>query len=178
MSSTSSAFPITLAGGLALGWRPTEGLMAFIAALGLLLWFRLGLQAFAVWAGLRASGPEAVVAAQILVWPISMVSTVFIDPATMPGWLGVIAEANPLSATVTAVRDLLGTPLVAGETWASEHALLLALVLPAVFILVFTPLAARALPRTVPVIADGQAPRGAYMITATPTRQTRAPTTS
>ncbi len=134
---------VTLAGGLALGWRPTNGLGSALAACALLLWFRLGLQALGVWAGLRVSGPEAVVAVQILVWPISMLSTVFVDPATMPRWLGFIAEANPLSATVTAARQLFGSPTVAGQTWLGEHALALALVVPLLLLLVFTPLAAR-----------------------------------
>ena len=51
---------------------------------------------------------------QILVWPISMLSNLFVDPATMPGWLGAIASWNPLSATASATRELFGNP-----AWAS-----------------------------------------------------------
>lgn len=141
--ATVLGLAVTLAGGLVLGWRPTTGLGAAFAALALLLWSRLGLQALALWGGLRAAGPEVVVAVQILVWPVSMLSTVFVDPATMPRWLGAIAEANPLSATVTAVRELFGSPSAPSTTWAGEHALLLAVLLPAAFVLTFTPLAAR-----------------------------------
>lgn len=133
---------VTLAGALALGWRPGSG-PSLVAALGLLLWFRLGLQAFGVWAGLRVSGPEAVAAVQILVWPVSLLSTVFVDPATMPRWLGLIAEVNPLSSTVTAVRGLLGSPAVGASSWFTEHALVLSVGWPLLLLVVFAPLAAR-----------------------------------
>ena len=53
----------------------------------------------------RAIGPEPVAAVQILVWPIRMLSITFVDPATMPTALGVIASWNPLSATSTATRE-------------------------------------------------------------------------
>jgi ABC-2 type transport system permease protein len=91
----------------------------------------------------KAAGPEAVASVQILVWPISFLSTVFLDPATMPGWLGWLAEWNPISATAEATRALFGNPTVAGTTWASEHALLLAVAWPAVLVAVSLPLAVR-----------------------------------
>jgi ABC-type multidrug transport system permease subunit len=80
---------------------------------------------------------------QILVWPLGFLSSAFVDPATMPGWLGAIAAWNPLSSTVTAVRDLFGNP--AGEQWASggwitEHSLLMATLWPALLLIVFVPL--------------------------------------
>ena len=60
--------------------------------------------------GLVAGKPEAVMAVQILVWPLGFLSNAFSDPGTMPGWLGTIAEWNPLSATVAATRELFGNP--------------------------------------------------------------------
>ena len=48
----------------------------------------------------------------------------------MPGWLGAIAEWNPLSATVAAVRELFGNPGWGGDSWAAQHALVLAVVWP------------------------------------------------
>ncbi len=135
---------VTMAAGLALGWRPGGGLVAAAAAVALLLWFRFALLWVGILVGLRAKGPEAVTAAQILVWPISLLSTVFIDPATMPPWLGTIAAWNPLSATATAVRDLFGSPAIATGAWPSEHALALAVVFPATITAALAPMAARA----------------------------------
>ena len=41
----------------------------------------------------------------------------------MPGWLGTIAEWNPLSATVAATRELFGNPGWGGDSWVAQHAL-------------------------------------------------------
>lgn len=129
--------------GLALGWR-WDTLAGALAAYLLLLWLRVALLWLGVWLGVKASGPEAVAAVQILVWPVSFLSTVFLAPATMPRWLGWLAEWNPLSATAEATRELFGNPTVAGATWASEHALLLAVTWPALLLAVSVPLAVRA----------------------------------
>ena len=61
----------------------------------------------------------------------------------MPGWLGAIAEWNPLSATVAATRELFGNPGLGGDSWADQHAVLLAVVWPLVILAVFFPLAVR-----------------------------------
>jgi ABC-2 type transport system permease protein len=129
--------------GLALGWR-WDGLAAAAAAYLLLVWLRVALLSVGVWLGLKASGPESVVAVQILVWPVGFLSTVFLDPATMPSWLGRLAEWNPLSATAEATRELFGNPTVTGTTWAADHALLLAVCWPALMLAVSAPLAVRA----------------------------------
>jgi ABC transporter DrrB family efflux protein len=128
--------------GLALGWR-WDGLAAAAAAYLLLVWLRVALLWVGLWLGLKASGPEAVVAVQILVWPAGFLSTVFLDPATMPSWLGWLAEWNPLSATAEATRELFGNPTVTGTTWAADNALLLAVLWPLLLLVVSAPLAVR-----------------------------------
>lgn len=135
---------VVTAAGLALGWRWENGIANAAAAYGLLLLLRFGLLWLGLYAGLKASGPEAVVAVQILVWPVGFLSTVFVDPATMPRWLAWLAEWNPLSATANAARELFGNPGVRGGTWPAEHAALLAVAGPLLLTLVFAPLAARA----------------------------------
>ena len=50
---------------------------------------------------------------------------------------------NPLSATVTAIRDLFGNPGLAGESWVSQHALPLAIAWPVLIVAVFLPLSVR-----------------------------------
>lgn len=125
---------------LGLGWRPS-GVLEFVAAMGLLLLFRFALLWVGVSLGLAAGSTEMVMAVQILIWPVSFLSSVFVAPSTMPGWLAVVAEWNPLSATATAVRTLLGAPLEQGG-WATVNALGLAVAWPVVLTLVFLPLAA------------------------------------
>lgn len=135
---------VLMATGLILGWRWQDGAAAAVAAVGLLLLLRWSLLWAGIHAGLVAPGPETVAAVQILVWPVSMLSNIFVDPATMPGWLGTIASWNPLSATATATRELFGNPTWASATWVNEHALPLAIGWPVLITAVFAPLAVRA----------------------------------
>lgn len=135
---------VVSAAGLALGWRPGAGLGAALLAYGLLLWLRFGLLWAGVWIGLKAGTPEAASAAQLAIWPVAFLSTVFVDPRTMPGWLGAIAEWNPLSATASAARTLLSPAEPAGLTIAADHPVLLAGLWPLLLVVVFIPLAVRA----------------------------------
>jgi ABC-2 type transport system permease protein len=134
---------VLIGAGLALGWRWDAGIGATAAAFGLLVLLRFGVLWVGVYLGLRVSGPEGVAAVQILVWPLGFLSSVFVDPDTMPGWLGWAAEWNPVSSTVTAVRELLGSPMGPSGSWVAGHAVLMAVVWPLVLTAVFLPLAAR-----------------------------------
>jgi ABC-2 type transport system permease protein len=129
--------------GLLVGWRAHDGLGRAAAAVGLLLLLRFSLLWLGIWLGLVARTPEAVTTAQILVWPFGFTSNAFVDPGTMPGWLGAVAEWNPLSATVAATRELFGNPGWGGDSWAAQHPVLLAVLWPVALIAIFGPLAAR-----------------------------------
>lgn len=129
--------------GLIVGWRPERGLTLTMAAIGLLLWLRLAFTWVGIYLGLLLKTPESAVAVQILVWPAGFLSSVFVSPNTMPGWLGAVASWNPLSTTATAIRDLFGNPSWNDGTWAARHAVELAVIWPAVLTLVFLPLAVR-----------------------------------
>lgn len=143
LASTALALLVVTGAGWVLGWRWTAGAGSALAAFGLLLLLAFALIWVGVTIGLRAGSPEVVSSVQILIWPVGFLSTVFLDPATMPRWLGVAAEWNPLSATANAVRELVGVPGVAGTTWAADHSMLLAVLWPVVLVAVFAPSAAR-----------------------------------
>ncbi|WP_061300763.1 ABC transporter permease [Herbidospora cretacea] len=144
MLTTVLALAVLIASGLAIGWRAHNGLAGAAAAVGLLLWLRFALLWTGIWLGLKIRNPEAVMAIQILVWPIGFLSSAITSPATMPGWLGAIADWNPLSSTAAAARELFGNPGWPNDTWAAAHAVELALVWPLVITLVFAPLSVRA----------------------------------
>ncbi len=93
--------------------------------------------------GLLVRDPQAVVAVQILVWPFAFLSSAFAAPSTMPGWVGTVAELNPISSTATAARELFANPVFAGDSWVAQHAILLAVLWPLALTAVFAPLAAR-----------------------------------
>lgn len=62
----------------------------------------------------------------------------------MPGWLGTIAEWNPLSATITATRQLFGNPGADAAGFTTDHAVLLAVLWPILITALTLPLAVRA----------------------------------
>ncbi len=134
---------LMIGAGLAVGWRPSAGVGGWAAAIGLLLLLQLTMIWLGIFLGTHVRGASAVAAAQVVEWPLMFLSSIFVSPATMPAWLAVVAEWNPLSATATAVRDLLGSPGWESTGWASDHAPLLAVLWPLALLAVFVPLAVR-----------------------------------
>jgi ABC-2 type transport system permease protein len=141
MLNAALGLVVLMACGLAIGWGWHDGALNALAAVGLLLLLRFALIWLGLYLGLMAGKPEAVMAVQILVWPLGFLSNAFSDPGTMPGWLGTIAEWNPLSATVAATRELFGNPGWGGDSWVAQHSLLMAVVWPLALTAIFFPLA-------------------------------------
>lgn len=134
---------VLLVMGVLIGWQWHNGLLPALAALGVLLWLRLAFTWIGIYLGLVVRGPEAAMKFFSLVFPLAMVADTFVPTSTMPGWLVPVAQWNPLSATVIAARELFGNPTADGSSWLAQNALLMALVWPAVLLLVFVPLAVR-----------------------------------
>lgn len=132
-----------VAAGLAMGWRWHEGFASALAAFGLLLLLRLAMLWLGIYLGLVLHNPEAVMALQILAWPLGFLSNAFVAPGTMPGWLGAAVEWNPLSATVAATRELFGNESWSSGSWLADYGIVAALAWPALGIAVFFPLSIR-----------------------------------
>lgn len=130
--------------GLLVGWSASGGVAGSLAAIGLLLLLRFAMIWVGIYLGLTVS-QEAAGLAWAPLFPLTMVANTFVAPSQMPGWLGVVADWNPLSATVTAIRQLFGNqvPELAGTSWPAQHAMLLAIVWPLLIVAVFAPLAIR-----------------------------------
>jgi len=142
MLSSVVGLVVLVTAALAIGWRPA-GPGPALAAVGLLLLLRLAFLWMGIYLGLLTRDPGAVMAVQILVWPFAFLSNAFVAASAMPGWLSTIAEWNPVAGTVTAVRELFGSPVGTGGGWATEHAMLLAVLWPAVLTAVFAVLSVR-----------------------------------
>src|ERR671918_2711150 len=94
--------------GMAMGFRPDGGVTGVLAAIGLLLVFAFGLSWIWATLGLVLRTPTSVTMVSFLVqFPLTFASNVFVDPATMPGWLRSFVEANPVSLLVDTVRGLI-----------------------------------------------------------------------
>jgi len=135
---------IVLAGlmlvGLAIGWRAHGSVAETALAVGLLLLLSLACIWAGIYLGLVMKNPESVMAVQVLVWPFSFLSNAFVAPETMPGWLGTVAEWNPMSSVVSATRELFGNPGVTGGSWVAEHPVLMAAAWSTLLIAIFFPL--------------------------------------
>ena len=117
----------------AVGLRARHGLLDAVGAFTLMLFFAWAMMWVGVVIGLLASGPGA--ANGLSLAPslfFSFVSNVYVDPAHMPAWLRVIADWNPLSVVVTAVRRLLGIALIDAPT----HVVTLEYPIPAAVLLI------------------------------------------
>jgi ABC-2 type transport system permease protein len=122
--------------GLALGFRPAGGPVGTVAALGLVVVFSFGLSWVFSVLGLLLRSPNAVMNAGFMgIFPLTFLSNVFVDPATLPGPLEAFVEVNPISVLATASRSLMaGTP----DGTAIAVSLAVAAALAAVFLPVTT----------------------------------------
>jgi ABC-2 type transport system permease protein len=141
MLQTVVVLAAVVVAGLAIGWGWDRDAADALAALGLLLLLRFAFVWIGIYLGLLLRTPEAAVAVQMLVWPVGFLSSAFAAPATMPDWLGTIAEWNPVSTTAAAARELFGNPGWGGESWIAQHSVTMAVVWPLVLSAIFFPLA-------------------------------------
>ena len=117
--------------GYLVGFRVETGLLPFLAASLLLLFFGWSLMWGAVIIGLTAPTSET---AQLMVFPIlfplTFASSAFVPVATMPGWLQGFARNQPISAAVDATRALMiggptAEPVMKTLIWSSALILVL-----------------------------------------------------
>jgi ABC-2 type transport system permease protein len=94
--------------GIILGLRPESGLVGIVLSLGIVMFFAFSLSWVWTFVGLLMEDPESVsMISGLVTFPLTFVSNVFVDPATMPALLQPIANINPVSLTTTAVRGLM-----------------------------------------------------------------------
>jgi ABC-2 type transport system permease protein len=119
--------------GLLMGYRPAGGPLGTLAAVALVLVFAFAISWIWLSLGLVLRTAQSVsIGGLVILFPVTFVSNVFVDPGTMPGWLRTVVEVNPVSHLVTACRDLMGGAPVGNEVW-------LVLAASAVLVAVFAP---------------------------------------
>jgi ABC-2 type transport system permease protein len=72
----------------------------------------------------------------LLLFPLTFVSNIFVDPATMPGWLQTVVSVNPVTHLTTASRGLMHGNVALMNVWWVLFA-------SAVIVAVFAPIALR-----------------------------------
>lgn len=105
---------VIIALGLTLGYRPGAGAVGVIGGMLLVVVFSFGLSWVFTTLGLLMRAPNAVLNAGFMgIFPLTFLSNVFVDPRTLPGWLEIFVNVNPITHLVTAVRGLMdGTATV------------------------------------------------------------------
>jgi ABC transporter DrrB family efflux protein len=104
--SNATGLLIIVVVGLAVGFRP-HSVPGLIAGLLLLLAFTLATSFLFALVGLYASSSQAVNAATFpVVFPLTFASSAFVPTATMPSWLRVFANHQPVTTVINSVRDL------------------------------------------------------------------------
>jgi ABC-2 type transport system permease protein len=125
--------------GLVLGFRPHGNALGVAAAVVLVVAFSVSLSWVWTTLALLMKSPGAVLGVtQALLYPLSLFSNIFVDPATLPGWLHAFVDVNPVTHLVTAARELM-----AGGTPSGQIAWIL--IACAVLTAVFAPLSVRLL---------------------------------
>ena len=100
---------VMLIAGSIVGWRFHAGLGNFLLGVLLLLVTAWCFSWVMVLLGVTVPNPQSLQSiSTVVVLPVSFVSNAFVPSETLPDWLRMIAEWNPLSSLVQAVRTLFG----------------------------------------------------------------------
>jgi ABC-2 type transport system permease protein len=131
--------------GLAIGWRISGGFFEAIFAYLLLLGFGFSMIWIGALIGLSVSNPQvASTAGFAWLFPLTFVSNAFVPTQSMPDWLQVFAEWNPISSIVAAARILFGYPIdTSTGSFPMQHPILMSVIWIVVITAIFMPLAIR-----------------------------------
>ena len=123
--------------GLILGYEAEGGVLGVIGALALLVVFAIGLAWAFTALGLVMKTAQGVMNFGFtLIFPLTFMSSAFVDPETMPDGLQAVVEQNPFTRAVTATRGLLE-----GNAALSDVAIVIGFA--AVMTAIFAPLTVR-----------------------------------
>ncbi|GAA0357138.1 ABC transporter permease [Bacillus horti] len=93
--------------GMLLGFRPENGAMGSILAILFTILFAFSVSWIFALIGVIAKRPETVSgSSMIFVYPLLFGSSILVDSSTMPKWMQVIVDLNPISIAATTVREL------------------------------------------------------------------------
>ncbi|WP_049566980.1 ABC transporter permease [Streptomyces sp. SBT349] len=99
---------VILAVGLILGYRPEGGALGVTAAIVLLVAFSFAFSWIWTMFGLLLRSEKSVMGVSMLVlFPMTFMSNILVEPDTMPGWLQGFVDVNPVSRLVEAARGLM-----------------------------------------------------------------------
>ncbi|QKT08769.1 ABC transporter permease [Gordonia sp. X0973] len=133
--------------GLAIGWRIRTSVPEAVLGFALVLLFGFAMIWFGLLVGSWLKSVEAVNGFMFTtLFPITFLSNAFVPTAGMPTWLRTIADWNPISALVQAMRVLWGNghPAAAGAPWPLVHPVWATIIWSVALTAIIAPIAIRA----------------------------------
>ncbi|WP_152658171.1 ABC transporter permease [Oceanobacillus sp. CFH 90083] len=123
-----------LATGLLLGFRPEGGVLGTVLAILFIIFFAFSVSWIFSTIGVLAKRPETVSGtSMMLIYPFLFASNILVDSATMPKWIQIIVDLNPISMVTVTVRGL-----ISGAATISEISAGIAICV--LFIIIFAPI--------------------------------------
>jgi ABC-2 type transport system permease protein len=132
--------------GLAIGWSIDGGVLDALAGFALLILFAAAMIALGTLLGVVARSPDSVQGFVFMtVFPLTFLSNAFVPADGLPDGLRQIAEWNPVSAVVAAVRELFGNPqaLPADAAWPLRQPVVTAVAWSVAILVISAPLCVR-----------------------------------
>ncbi|MFI8434085.1 ABC transporter permease [Streptomyces sp. NPDC079020] len=128
---------VMLVVGMIIGFRPDGGVVGMVAGVALLLVFSFAFSWIWTMFGLLLKSEKSVMGVSMMViFPLTFLSNVFVDPKTMPGWLQAFVNNSPVTHLASAVRELMaGNRPMAEIAWTLGWS--------ALFVAVFGPVTMR-----------------------------------
>jgi ABC transporter DrrB family efflux protein len=94
--------------GFLMGWRFEQGIPKMLLGVAIALLFGYAFSWVMATIGLLAKTPEAAQSAGFLpIFPLVFASSVFVPTDSMPGWLQVFADNQPITVVANTVRSLM-----------------------------------------------------------------------
>lgn len=133
--------------GLVVGWRIHEGFGKAVLAYGLLVLFGFSMIWVGIFVGSKMNSVEGVNGVMFTtMFPVTFLANTFAPTENMPRVIQAIAEWNPISALVQAMRELWGNEgnFPSPDAWPLENAVLVSIGWSVLISVVFAPMALRA----------------------------------
>lgn len=136
------ASAVTVGIAFAVGFRLRGSAVDGLAAFGLVVVFGYAFEWAFVTMGLFAGTAQAAQGMGMIVFPLAFISSAYVPVSTMPGWLQVFAEHQPLTPMVDSVRALtLGSHAQAELGHPASYYVARALLWAAAILVISAPLA-------------------------------------
>ncbi|HET9516653.1 MAG TPA: ABC transporter permease [Actinoplanes sp.] len=136
---------IMSATGLLVGWRIRSSLLEAATGFVLMLAFAYALSWAMAVIGLAVRSAEVFNNASFMaVFPLTFIANTFVTTSNLPAGLKLVAEWNPVSALVQAVRELFGNvspQMPVPDAWPLQHPVIATVGWIVVLLVVFVPMA-------------------------------------